>query len=124
MNNVKDKAVANHKSGLNCAQSVLCALEDLTGLDPETAKNISEGFGGGLRCGEVCGSVSGAVMALGLAGEHPTAPLAKNFCESFKAEFGCIRCQELLDKFDGKGHCDDFIMYCAEKARDILKGEQ
>lgn len=124
MSNVREKAVANHKSGLNCAQSVLCALEEQTGLDPVIAKNISEGFGGGLRCGEVCGSVSGAVMALGLAGEHPTAPLAKGFCEAFQEEFGCIRCQELLAKYDGKGHCDDFIMYCAEKAQKMLKGEE
>ena len=48
MRNVAEKSVALHKSGLNCAQSVLCALEEYTQLDPETAKNVAEGFGGGL----------------------------------------------------------------------------
>ena len=121
MRNVAEKSVALHKSGLNCAQSVLCALEEYTQLDPETAKNVAEGFGGGLRCGEVCGSVSGAVMALGLAGEHPTAPLAVEMTGAFKEEFGCIRCQELLAKFDGKGNCDNLIAFAATTAEKMLK---
>ena len=121
MTAIEEKSTALHESGLNCAQSVLGALEEYTHLNPETAKNISEGFGGGLRCGEVCGSVSGAVMALGLAGEHPTAPLSKELTAAFTEEFGCIRCEELLEKFGGKGNCDAFIRFAASAAEKILK---
>lgn len=121
MTATEEKAFALHQTGLNCAQCVLCSLSEYTKLDPETAKNIAEGFGGGLRCGEVCGSVSGAVMALGLAGEHPTAPLSKELTAEFKKEFGHIRCEDLLDQFGGKGHCDEMIQFAAAAAERILK---
>ena len=56
---VREKAIALHGEGCNCAQSVLCSLEEYTNLPFETAKRIAEGFGGGVRCGEICGSITG-----------------------------------------------------------------
>ena len=44
---VKEKAIALHGEGCNCAQSVLCSLEEYTHLPFETAKRVAEGFGGG-----------------------------------------------------------------------------
>ena len=53
--------------GYNCSQAVLCAFEDVTGLDRETAAKLSSSFGGGMgRMREVCGCVSGALMVLGM----------------------------------------------------------
>ena len=43
---VKEKAIALHGEGCNCAQSVLCSLEEYTHLPLETAKRVAEGFGG------------------------------------------------------------------------------
>lgn len=54
------------KDTLNCGQSVVVALDELTGLDESTAKALSTGLGGGLRCGEACGAYCGAVLAIGL----------------------------------------------------------
>ena len=68
---VQEKAIALHSEGCNCAQSVLCSLEEYTNLPFETAKRVAEGFGGGVRCGEICGSITGAVMALGMVKEKP-----------------------------------------------------
>ena len=52
--------------GYNCAQAVFCAFRDVTGLDLDTAARLSSSFGGGMgRLREVCGTVSGALMALG-----------------------------------------------------------
>ena len=118
---VRETAVEFHTEGLNCAQSVLCALEDYTQLPRETAKKIAEGFGGGVRCGEICGSVSGAVMALGMVKEKPIADTVTAFAKTFEKEQGCLRCQELLAKYDGKGNCNQFIGYCAEQMEKILK---
>ena len=56
---VKEKAIALHGEGCNCAQSVLCSLEEYTNLPFETARRVAEGFGGGVRCGEICGSITG-----------------------------------------------------------------
>ena len=52
--------------GYNCAQAVFCAFCDVTGLDVDTAARLSSSFGGGIgRLREVCGTVSGALLALG-----------------------------------------------------------
>ena len=49
------------REGYNCAQAVLIAFCDLTGLEKETAAKTAVSFGGGLgRMREVCGAVSGA----------------------------------------------------------------
>ena len=64
---VQEESLRLHSCGYNCAQSVLAALGSYTGLNEKTALAVSGGFGGGVRCGEICGAASGAVMALGLA---------------------------------------------------------
>ena len=118
---VKEKAVALHKEGCNSAQSVLCSLEEYTKLPFETAKRVAEGFGGGVRCGEICGSVTGAIMAMGLVKERPIADQTRDFTQQFKEKMGCLRCAELLEKNGGKGNCNTFIGYCAQEMEKILK---
>ena len=79
------------------------------------------GFGGGVRCGEICGSITGAVMAFGLAADQVTATaMTKQMTQSFRAEFGCLRCQELVAKNGGKGHCAHMIAWGAQRAEEIL----
>ena len=70
---IKEKAEKLHKSGFNCAQSVLGACGEYTGLDDNTALAVSAGFGGGVRSGEICGAISGAVMAIGMAQQSDPA---------------------------------------------------
>lgn len=123
----KEKATALHESGFNCAQSVLCALGQYTGLDDETALSLTGGFGGGVSCGEICGAASGAVMALGLAfpydPENAAASRAKirrlsaAFNRAFCENFGCIRCVDL--KRNGKP-CNELIEYAAELAEKTI----
>ena len=106
---------------MHIAQSVLAALQEETGLDENTAKRIAAGFGGGVRCGEICGSITGAVMAFGLAADQAAATaMTKQMTQSFRAEFGCLRCQELVAKNGGKGHCAHMIAWGAQRAEEIL----
>lgn len=102
-----DKAYALFCEGYNCAQAVLLAFDDVTGLDKETASAISSSFGGGLgRMREVCGAVSGAAMVLGIVkGRYPAEDhsaksahykLVQKFAEKFKEENGSIICRDLL----------------------------
>ena len=52
--------------GRSCSQAVVLAFSDLTGLDNHFAAKMAASFGGGMgRMREVCGAVSGALMALG-----------------------------------------------------------
>ena len=62
----QEKATELHESGCNCCQAVLGACCDKWNLDPDTAYRLGAFFGGGMRRGEVCGAVTGALMALGL----------------------------------------------------------
>ena len=119
--NIQETAVAYHTNGCNCAQSVLMALQNETGLDEDTSRRVATGFGGGVRCGEICGSIYGAVMAFGLAADQVTATaMTKQMPQSFREEFGCLRCQELVAKNGGKGHCAHMIAWGAQRAEEIL----
>ena len=40
--------------------------------------------------------------------------------QSFREEFGCLRCQELVAKNGGKGHCAHMIAWGAQRAEEIL----
>lgn len=93
--------------GYNCAQAVVCAFEDVTGLDRALSAKLASSFGGGMgRMREVCGSVSGALMVLGmvLGYDDPKDPEAKKqhyrlvqeFAARFKRVNSSIVCRELL----------------------------
>ena len=96
-------------SDCNCAQAVLAAFSDVTGLEPDLAKKLSSGFGGGVgRLREVCGAVSGMIMAADLLygytdpGENDIYKkdhyqLVQDLCARFREETGSIICRELLD---------------------------
>lgn len=91
----------------NCAQSVFRVFAEDLGLDENLALMISQGFGGGMgHTGSVCGAVTGAYMAMGLA--HPaskenprqsvekTYALVNEFEKRFKKLHGSVNCSELL----------------------------
>lgn len=60
------KAEMLFRQGYNCAQATFCAFCEELGMDIDTAARLSSSFGGGMgRMREVCGAVSGALMALG-----------------------------------------------------------
>ena len=104
--NRMEEAKKLHEGGFNCAQSVLAVFCENYGLDRETALKISAGFGGGMRCGEVCGAATGALMVIGLKEGHyreNDAP-AKQFCyrktvefmDVFRKRHGSLLCRDLL----------------------------
>ncbi len=96
------------EDGLCCSQSVLSVFASSAGLDRESATGISAPFCGGIAHtgSEICGAVSGGIMAIGLnynpgrRGEKRyreiTDRLAEKFMERFRRKHGSIRCRELL----------------------------
>ena len=93
--------------GYNCAQSVACTFCDVTGLDMDTAARMASSFGGGLgRLREVCGTVSGAALVLGIvkgyadprdyAAKKAHYALVQEFARRFREQSGSIVCRELL----------------------------
>ena len=102
-----DRARQLFLDGYTCAQAVLLAFEDVTGLDEITAAKISGGFGGGMgRMREVCGAVSGALLIEGLLCGYDDAEAdeakkqlyarVRRFADAFRTENGSIICRELL----------------------------
>ena len=102
-----DEALLLFNQGFNCSQAVFSVFCEELGLNQEIALKISCGFGGGMCQGEICGAVTGAVMALGLkygqskagdkASKEKTYEIVKAFSNSFKDTNGSIICKELLD---------------------------
>ena len=102
-----NQAVGYFKSGYNCAQSVLMAYADLFEMDLQTATHIAAPFGAGMgRLREICGTVSGMFMIVGLAvpTDNPNDMESKTrnyafvqrLAERFREENGSIICRELL----------------------------
>lgn len=81
MNTHTEKAAEFFLSGCGCAQAVLAAFTDVTGLDESTALRLASSFGGGMgRMREVCGACSAMFMVAGLLyGDYdPTDVKAKS----------------------------------------------
>ena len=102
-------AKENFLGGSNCAQAVLLAFSDVTGLDSDIAMRLASSFGGGMgRMREVCGAVSASLMVLGLVhGYDADAPTEKadkvahyarvqELAARFRAAQGSIVCREIL----------------------------
>ena len=135
-----EKAEALFHEGYNCAQSVLLAFEDVTGLDRKTAAMLSSSFGGGLgRMREVCGAVSGASMVLGiLRGYDDPKARIQSFADRFRKENGSIICRELLsgvstvegkdpeartESYYRKRPCPKLVFQAAEAVEEMLLSE-
>ena len=124
---IRDEAVRLHGEGLNCAQCVLCACGKYTGMDRKSSLAVACGFGGGVRCGEICGAISGAVMAIGAsassAGEGDreamarVASLTKRCTGAFREKYGVVRC---LDLKRAGVSCDELIAFGAETAEKLI----
>lgn len=61
-----EMAVEYFSQKLHCSQSVLLAFADECGITKDQAVKLGSCFGSGMRKGEVCGAVTGALMVLGL----------------------------------------------------------
>lgn len=89
--------------GCNCAQAVLAGFASRLGLDEETALKLASSFGGGVaRRGQICGAVSGGLMALGMgigdpspAGKDANYARTGEFLRRFEALHQSILCRDL-----------------------------
>lgn len=133
--------------GFNCAQALLGAFDDLTGLDRQTSARLASSFGGGMgRMREVCGTVSGALMVLGLTlgyddpkdteAKKAHYHLVQEYARRFRETNGSIICRDLLagvqttpgedpeertESYYKKRPCPDLVGFAAELLEEILK---
>jgi C_GCAxxG_C_C family probable redox protein len=111
MGQKSELAVRTFQEGCNCAQSVLHPFCADVGLDPGTGLKVASGFGGGMgRTGEVCGAITGAVLAIGLRyggrekGDRVALEVVygktRELVARFRQKHGAILCRQLLDGLD------------------------
>lgn len=137
--------------GYNCSQSVLLAFCDDLGFDEQTALMLASPFGGGMgRLREVCGTLSGAFMVLGLKrgysepkdsqGKARLYKEVQELAAKFKEDNGSIICRELLDlRIKGKDTptpserteqyyqarpCPELCRYSADLLDEFLKSKE
>ena len=103
----RELAESYFRQGYNCAQSVFLAFAEELGLPVEQAALLSGGMGGGIgRMREMCGALSGAILAMGALNGYPgpSAPEEKgrlyaeiqDLIRAFEAKNGSHTCRDLL----------------------------
>jgi C_GCAxxG_C_C family probable redox protein len=105
MTTSSEAAVNVFSQSFNCSQAVFSAFAPQFGLDKDTALKLASPFGGGVaRRGQVCGAVTGALLALGLArgadkpaGKEEIYRLSQEFMRRFEEKHHSIICRELID---------------------------
>jgi C_GCAxxG_C_C family probable redox protein len=137
-----EKAVGIFLQNYNCSQAVFSTFAERFGLDEKTALKMASPFGGGLaRRGELCGAVTGALLALGLARGTDTPAskeeiyrLSQEAMRRFEAEHGSLLCHDLLgcDMSTPAGHqaanekgvfrsiCPEMVRHAAEIVEFLL----
>ena len=101
-----DKAVELFGQGYSCSQAILMTYGPRLGIERETTIRIAAGFSGGMRMGETCGAVTGAIMVIGLLHGSTDAKdkeakvnvyrSVKELVERFRARNGSVVCKKLL----------------------------
>ena len=92
--------------GYFCSQIVFATLGEELGIDRKQALRLATGFGAGIAYqGDICGAVSGAIMAIGLkhGNDKPSEIDLRNkaiyftqeLIERIKARHGCYTCKGL-----------------------------
>lgn len=128
--------------GYDCSQVVLRHFAEKLGITEDEANRVSACFGGGMMLGSVCGTYTGALMAIGLKYGHSNPEglmdqknimMAKTaeFNQRFTQEFGTVVCKELIgydvstpEGLQGALDSGKMIGYCpgvAEKVINIVE---
>ena len=146
---VEDEVRRVFDSGLNCAESLLLVVSKHSGLEKNSARfipRIATGFGGGIaRNGDICGALSGAVMAISLAlgRDHPDQSrdqcytAVDQFYNAFVKTFRSCKCSDLtrVDFKTPEGNaiyrerihherCTPIVEWSAKTASRIIKENQ
>ena len=140
------QAVSTFRSGFNCSQAILQTYGPAYGLSDLDSLRVSSGFGGGMRRGDTCGAVTGALMVLGLRfGPKDTSDTSRDkvyaqvteFCSEFESRCGSVLCRDLLgcdiSTPEGRQHarnnnlfdtlCPELVQTAAEILEQMLSRE-
>ena len=110
----------------NCCQAVVSVFARDAGYDEDACMKAASYFRGGMQMGSACGALTGALMALGLAGLDDSQA-ANDLIRRVRANHGGMTdCRDLLRVNAERGgeklpHCNAMIRECVGYVEEILK---
>ena len=107
----------------NCAQTLMRVYADEIGMTEDTAADIGCNFGGGMKCGSVCGAITAGLMILGAKGIDQPMKINEFRKQMSEMHGGMTDCADLLRRNAANGgnkkeHCDRMIF----DAIDLIDG--
>lgn len=124
---ILDEKIREYRKTKSCSESTLMGLCETAGADitAEEMTTLACGFAGGMGGTfdeGTCGAVTGALMANGILLDD-TGKIkanAKEIFNTFKDEYGTVRCDLITDGGKDKSPCVDCCVFIANKVADLL----
>ena len=122
-----EEKIREYRTFKSCSESTLMGLCETAGADitPKEMTKLACGFAGGMGGTfdeGTCGAVTGALNANGILNDDPSQikANAKAIFNSFKEEYGTVRCDIISKNGEDKSPCVDCCVFIADKVADRL----
>ena len=122
-----EEKIREYRTFKSCSESTLMGLCETAGADitPKEMTKLACGFAGGMGGTfdeGTCGAVTGALIANGILNDAPSQikANAKAIFNSFKEEYGTVRCDIISKNGEDKSPCVDCCVFIADKVADLL----
>ena len=122
-----EEKIREYRTFKSCSESTLMGLCETAGADitPKEMTKLACGFAGGMGGTfdeGTCGAVPGALIANGILNDDPSQikANAKAIFNSFKEEYGTVRCDIISKNGEDKSPCVDCCVFIADKVADLL----
>ena len=126
-NEILEEKIREYRTFKSCSESTLIGLCETADADitPQMMTKLACGFAGGMGGTfdeGTCGAVTGTLMSNGILNDDPAKikANAKEIFNTFKEEYGTVRCDKISDCGNDKSPCVDCCVFIANKVADLL----
>ena len=123
---ILEEKIREYRKFKSCSESTLMGLCETAEYPITQAEMVKLGCGfaggiGGTFDEGTCGAVTGALMANGIVLDEPAKikANAKEIFNTFKEEYGTVRCDKITDGGKDKSPCVDCCVFIAKKVADL-----
>lgn len=128
---ILEEKIREYRTFKSCSESTLmglCECGNVNISQPDMCR-LACGFAGGMGGTfdeGTCGAVTGALMANGLLNDDASEikANAKEIFNSFKEEYGTVRCDIISKNGEDKTPCVDCCVFIAHKVADLINNKQ
>lgn len=124
---ILEEKIRDYRTFKSCSESTLMGLCETAEYPISQAEMVKLGCGfaggiGGTFDEGTCGAVTGAIIANGLLNDDPgkIKANAKEIFNTFKEEYGTVRCDIISKNGADKSPCVDCCVFIANKVADLL----